>query len=424
MIRLLDKSKITLFNYFFAFCFIVIYAGCATKFARELGDIRTLGNAFALGLTILFVILNRVRFTKEYVAVIGVFLTYALITVVVYGIMSTWWISVNFLLLTYGFVLCKSFGKKLPAVFETVLYHMSIISIFFWAIMVISPSALALIVNTFAFSEPHTEDGNVVANMIIYTLNDWNFGSNDFIVLLRNPGFAWEPGAFASMICLGLFCNMIRTNFRLYKNRALWVFVFTLLTTQSTTGLMIYIVMLFAWLLYKRRFLPVILGLFIAAAVFSLPFVQDKLMAEIELTQEVDFLSPGSKNPGRLMSFLIDWHEFLRHPILGLGCNFEGTWINEQGLEISTISGIGELLSEYGAIITLLFFVMLIRSSRTINKDMGTTKVWVLPIVIIGIMISYSLWRQPIFIAFWLYCMFSVNPSKESHFVNKFVTSI
>ena len=81
MLTLIDKTtKTSWFNYFFMFCIIAIYGGYATLFARELGDIRTLGNAFALFITIVFFIKNRIRFNQAFWISILVFLSYAAVT--------------------------------------------------------------------------------------------------------------------------------------------------------------------------------------------------------------------------------------------------------------------------------------------------------------------------------------------------------
>ena len=411
--RLLDKTKISIFCYLFAFCFIVVYAGNATVFARSLGDIRTVGNAFALVITTLFAIVRKVRFGREFFVVVGVFLVYALTTAIVYRNLNLWWISVHILRLTYAYVLCRGLGQRILSVFETIMFHMSIISLIFWTIMLISPSTLSSIVNTFSFSKPHTEDGNVIANMIIYTLNDWNYGNSDFNLFKRNPGFAWEPGAFAALICLALFCNMIRTGFKQTKNIPLIIFIVTLFSTQSTTGFVIFLIMLITWLLRGRKFGWLLVAVPIVIIVLNLPFIKEKIVFEKEKVASYD-INRVSGAQSRFFSLTLDWQEFLRHPVLGLGCNYKNTWLNQLGYDISTISGIGDILSIYGGIITLIFLIMLARSSLSISHDFGVKDGWVLIIVILGAMISYSIWMSPIYIAFWLYCIWGAK-ANETH---------
>ena len=215
MIRLLDNSRTSLFNYFYIFC-ILMYAGQATVFTRHLGDLFSLGNAFALIITFVFILINRIHLTKNYAYSLLVFLSYAAITSVINRQVNPMWIIEWIIQLTIAFCMCQEFGGKLLAVIETVLYHLCIIALFFWIIHIVAPDVMLSIVDTFEFSSPFDEDGNVYANILFYTVNKGTITgsvSEYAIWLVRNPGFTWEPGAFASIICLGIFCNLVRTNF-------------------------------------------------------------------------------------------------------------------------------------------------------------------------------------------------------------------
>lgn len=393
----------------------MIYAGSATQFARDLGDIRTLGNAFALAIISIFIYKNKIHFTKHYFKAIAIFITYALITAVYYRVLSLWWISVHFLLLTYTFIICKGFGRHFFAVFETLLYYLSLISLPFWLLQLMFPDFLSAIVSLLEFSQTYAEDSNVLANMLIYTLNDPDYGIQDFQLVTRNPGFMWEPGAFASMLCLGIYCNMLRTNLQVRGNRSLWVFVLTLITTQSTTGLIIFLGILFFSMITKNNAKYLLFVIPLLYLISTFPFVQDKLMEEIGKTAELDY-TMASGAQGRFFSLMLDYQEFLAHPFLGLGCNFQNTLLYQEGYEeISTISGIGDLISIYGLIMSALFFYLLIKSSLFIGTIFHCNKSWFLIFILFGIMISYSLWKTPIISAFWMFCYF-YDSGKTSSF--------
>lgn len=418
MIRLLDNSKISIITYFLIFTFIAVYAGHASLFAYELGDIRTLGNAFALGLTVIFILRNKIYFRKDYCIVIGVFLIYALITAVVYRIMNFWWISVHVLLITYAYVISKVAGPKLIVLFETILYHLSIIALLFWMILIVSPDLLDLIVRTFQFSQPQTEDGNVLASMIIYTLQNYDYGSAEFNLsfLRRNPGFMWEPGAYASMICIAIFCNVLRNKgFVLLKNKALWIFLIALFSTQSTTGFSIFVIMLIGWVFTSGRKGWGIVLVPLSFALFKLSFFGEKLLFQQENVKSLDITNAHGQQD-RFFSLLIDWQEFLLHPVIGLGCNWQNTWLAMNGYEISTVSGIGDLLATYGGIIAVLFIVMLYKTSLAINREYNTRNGFILIPIILGVLISYSMWTYPIIIAIWLYGIWGAKslPNNQS----------
>ena len=67
MIRLVDNTTVTRFNYFYMFC-IVIYAGSATAFARSLGNPIAIGNAFALILSLIFCYKNKISLKYSFLS--------------------------------------------------------------------------------------------------------------------------------------------------------------------------------------------------------------------------------------------------------------------------------------------------------------------------------------------------------------------
>ena len=82
---------------------------------------------------------------------------------------------------------------------------------------------------------------------------------------------------------------------------------------------------------------------------------------------------------------------------------------------IATISGIGKLLSRYGAIMSLLFIILLVKSAKTINKLFNTNNGWILLVVIIGSMISYDSWMQPAVMIFWTFGLWNVESKRQCY---------
>ena len=156
--------------------------------------------------------------------------------------------------------------------------------------------------------------------------------------------------------------------------------------------------------------MPVAIPLFLS--LFGLSFVRDKLMSEYEGLQTADYSKASGGSFGRMYSFQLDFEEFLRHPILGLGGYQNGTWYKLQGYDFSTISGIGHLLAYYGAIMTIFFFVMLFKSCKKIKVIFSSNNGYLLLIAIVGMMISYNLWEHPLYIAFWMFGVF--NPTLKN----------
>lgn len=407
MIKLIDNTRISKFNFFYMLC-IMVYLGYATVFARSLGNITTWGNSFALIITAVLIYVNKIRFNKVYFISIGIFLAYALATTINNGLASPMWIGQWSIWLTITYCINYTFKEKLFVVFETQMYYLCIVSLVCWLIHIISPATMENIVSTFQFSIPHGGDeSNVLGNIIFYTINRGDI--NEYTFVIRNAGFAWEPGAYASYICLAIFCNSLRTNLELRKNKPLIIFIITLFSTQSTTGFATFLFMIGVWLIINRKIWLAFILIPVGIYMFQLPFVQDKILNEYNNIEYVNLSQTSSKGTyalGRMYSFILNWEEFLRHPIIGLGGWQGGTWLNRFGYDnIATISGIGEMLAMYGAIMTSLFLYLLIKSSRFIARTMSKNG-YLLIVALIGMMFSYSMWRHPIYICFWMYAIY------------------
>lgn len=420
MISLTDKSKISFFNYFYLFC-IIIYAGSATIFARSMSAPFTVGNTVALLLTTAFIGFNRIQIKDNLAIVIGLFSAYAILTFIQNSQISLMWLSIWWVNFVITYAICTHFGAKLLVVFETIIYHLCIISLVFWGIYLVTPGVLESIFDTIQFSSSYSTDIQS-KNLIVYTLMEDERLLNDFVTLPRNAGFAWEPGAFSCFICLAIFCNIVRTNFSLRKNRSLIILLATLFTTSSTTGYFILICIFIFWMMCNRKFLHMIYIIPIAITLFQQPFVRDKIMSEYDNMGDVNIAiydDEALHSLGRLASFQLDWEEFLRHPILGLGGYSDGTWLMKQGYDnISTISGIGKLLSRYGSVLSFAFILLLIQSAKRINQYFGTHNGWLIIIVTIGSMISYDLWTHPIFMMFWMFGVWNTEPNRLSTIIS------
>ena len=347
MISLLDKIKIPFFDYFYFFC-LIIYAGSATAFARSFGAFGTIGNAFVVLLTLIFIWKRQIRINTRFLYVLSAFTLYAILTFIQNDRLSPLWLGVWWMTFLISYALCSRFGKQIFVVYETIIYHLCIVSLFFWGIYLIAPGVVESIVDIFQFSTSYSPDIKT-KNMIVYTLMDADRQQlNEFVSFPRNCGFAWEPGAFASFICFAIFCNIIRTNLTLKKNHSLFILLAALLTTSSTTGYMILIVTLILWIICNRKSFHMIYIIPIAIILFQQPFVRDKMLEEYGNIEDLNLALYDDDTMhalGRFASFQLDWEEFLQHPVLGIGGYSKGTLLMKQGYDnIATISGIGRLL--------------------------------------------------------------------------------
>ena len=404
MFRLLDNTRISAYAMMYMLL-LVICAGGATVFARNLGNPLTFSNFVVIVCTIYFAYIKGVRVNKSFIVVVLVFTLYALITAVNNSRLSLMWMAQWYIWLSIAYVICKVYLFRLFVVYETAVYFLCVISLVFWFGQLLNPKLIENLVEITSLSSPYATDCNVKVNNFLFTVNRRADVLNEYTFVIRNAGFAWEPGAFASFICLGLFCNLMRTNFRIVNNRSLYVLLISLLSTQSTTGFVIFIFLLGAHMIMNGKYSYVIWILPLIIGLFCLPFVRDKVLNEMQLTSNFDIrnLGDGTYSLGRMASFKLYWMEFLRHPILGLGGYAGGTELQARGYDnVALISGIGQIFAMYGIVVSCLFFTCLYRTSILLEKIFSRNGLLVF-IPILGMMFSYALWVHPVYISFWLF---------------------
>ncbi|MFC0875453.1 hypothetical protein ACE01N_02615 [Saccharicrinis sp. FJH2] len=423
------NSKI---NYFFDHLFIfvlVIYTGSATTFVRSLNS---WGNLIAFGIpilfaTIIFIKKNLSLNTKILYIIIG-FTLYFIASTLKFREIHPRFFSNTIISFLLTFIMLKSFGKTYFFIYENIITFLTVISLFFWILLQIDPMYLASTLKKISFSEPGSD--NVLYNIIIYTVNDLNVMQNYVIhigklSLIRNAGFAWEPGAYAVLIDLAIYINLIRTKFNFKHNFKLLILIFGLFSTLSTTGHSI-LLLLILFSLYNKHtkyliaFSPALI--IITLLLFNLPFMKQKIVSLTEYnTEELVLKSAqfGYKyDPQRFESFLIDWKDFINNPVIGYGGHTDAQWTKKMGANIGSISGIGKIFARYGIVGVFFFFYSLIMSSK-MHSELFNFKGWLFPtLMILMISISYSLIEHPVFMCFWLSIYF-LNTEQNSNIYTK-----
>lgn len=413
MYRLLDNSKVKGYTLLYLFI-VIIFAANASRFVRLYGDIHLLseGSILLLLSTAIFIKKNHVKFTRSFWKILVVFLIYAAITTINNRVINPIWIYKWILGIGIAYSLCQVYEKRLFVAYETILYRLCQISLVLWIILLLFKGPFISLMSQLSLTPFSTEKETL--NILIYSVN--NFDDSSYALLKRNAGFTWEPGAYSCFVILALFCNMLRTNFTLKKNRPLLTFILSILSTQSTTGFFMLIFLFAGWLIAQRKVAVAWVVIPLLGLLFSFPFVQDKFYDHIDSSQEFEFsdLSIRDKNDvNRLIAFQISWEEFKKHPLIGLGGYDDGTYLRQNGYEVVISSGIGNILAMYGLIMTIVFLYTLRNTTKIIKKQFQTQNAYLLYIPIIGMMFSYNLWLLPFYITFWMYGFLFLKSRKD-----------
>ena len=222
------------------------------------------------------------------------------------------------------------------------------------------------------------------------------------------------------MVTLAIFCNLCQNGIKFRNNKNIWWLLVALITTQSTTGYLIALVLYTIFMVKKFNFkyvslfilvmMPIIYGL------MRLDFMAEKIDDRFKINEVNErFLESEayySRHEGldrhialdRFQSIYFEWKNFLNDPILGYSRDFRKSlfaqsFISDYGLT----GGLVSILSQYGIFLGLFIYYLLFHSSFCISRQFKYNKKYALAICLILSSISYPIFGIPIFTTFWFY---------------------
>lgn len=359
---------------------------------------------------------HRVPFNKNFYLLIFCYVVYFLALTIKFKTFYPTFLIHYPIIFFISYVLIKSLKYGLFILFERILYFLAIIGLFAWILQIVMGGDtlygyFARIPGIHEFS--HVTGGGL--NLLFYSVQPTSFSLMYNNLPARNCGFAWEPGGFAVYICLAIFINLFFDKSGKGSKRRLWVLLIALLTTQSTTGFIIFIIIgLFYYLNENLKKILLVLPIIILGIVLilSLPFMAEKIVSLAQDVNEVDAIVASgygretSVTPQRFASFLIAFKDFYLNPILGTG-GFKGeSWTSKIGVNISTISGIGNLLSYFGLVGFLFFMIVSYKTSVLYAKHFGYNGRILFFLIILTISVSYGILFMPLIMCFWIFSLF------------------
>lgn len=399
---------------FFEYVFLIItiiYAGSANVLTRSLKTWdHPLGIGIMFSLLFVLVLKNKLKFKRKYFKVILIFCLFFIAQFFKFSSVNPKFFLIWIFNLTLAYVIVNLYGFRFFILYEKILFKLCIISLVCFSLLLAAPAQFKSLLASLTFFEPAYQNG--YANIFVYTIME---ESNILFAGYRNPGFAWEPGAFASFIILAIYCNLIINNFRIFNIR-FFIFILSLVSAFSSTGFALLILLLLFYQLNLKinfKYITYPFILIISFYIYNLEIFSEKVfnLLDFEITERIRNirLYGNDYSPQRFESFAIDFIDFLRHPFIGYGGNQEARWTFQLGLglNIPTISGIGKVLAKYGLFGATVFFMGLYKTSRFYSKVFNYKGKIAFLSIIFFISISYSLIEGPLFLAFWMYTLLS-----------------
>lgn len=422
-------QKLTAFEYFFV-AIIVIYGGRANVFIENpfielstFAGIQLFWSTMPILISAILAYRWRVTFDKQYYYVLAVIVTYFIaISVKYHQIRPT--ILLNYIILiTLVYITIRALKTNFLRIYELVVYNLAIIGIAMWALQtVMGGDSLLNIFSKIPGIDLFSNVSGEGLNAIIYSVQpfSYNLQNNFDVPVPRNCGFTWEPGAFAVYLCIAIFINLFVTDSN-KKNIRFWILLSALITTQSTTGFTIFLVIVIFYYFNKNlNFLLLVFPMLIVivAYIFTLPFMGTKIVnlgsetSEMEMIVESSIDKEEKVNPQRFVSFMIAFEDFIQNPVLGIIGSPEDSWTVKIDANISPISGVGNLLAQNGFAGFLFFLILSLKSSFYMARHFKYKGKYLFFMITLFISISYSIILTPLISSFWMFSIFADDEKK------------
>lgn len=434
------KRSILFFKYgsfevAYMFVMIIYMAQATPETSRMIGSIS--GNPIPLLLPIVLTYIlwkkHPISFNnKKLHILLTIYTLWAFCSLIKYDIYTTEELSYH-LFMIYAIIIAyihnRVFRYKLLPIYENILVILCKIAIIGWIIAVLIPDSAS-----FFRLFPETRYGN----HLLYLFN-WMDPTKGQIYsgLLRNAGCSWEPGRFAIMVTLAIFCNLCQNGVKFKNNKNIWWLLIALITTQSTTGyfttIIIYIVFVIKKFNLKYALISLLIITPIVYGVMQLNFMSEKIFNKLKDSQDVSRLEQQFKwsksqygkgeyrgSIDRFDAMFFEWINITHDPILGYSRNFDHSYFKTNITSNYVLAnGLLKIIGMYGIPLGLYFFYILFQSSINIAKQSKTKRPLGLFILMCLFAVSYTIFSVPVFTTFWFYGFFVPSKNLINKFINK-----
>jgi hypothetical protein len=422
-------QKIGFIDYLYVLM-LMLYASRANKFFES--PVIT-ENPIGVMIPVIFSAIMAFRwklfFTVRFYMLLFFFAIYFLAVSIKYYTIQPTFLLTYYLLFFITYTAVRTLKFNLFLIYEYLLFTFAVISLFFWSIQIaLGGDTLYNIFGRSSFLQDVSFVSGEGVSILIYSIQTLETNLINNFSIARNAGYAWEPGSYGVYLSIGIFINLFMVKNDPAKKKRLYVLILALLTTLSTTGyalLSLILVFYFINKEFRRIFLllPVLAAGFIF--LFSLPFMKDKIVDLVNETRTYNYIiedsyhRENSTTPQRFTSLIITLIDFKNNPVLGIAAHSEAQWTHKIGSRISPISGIGNLLAQFGLAGFLFFVIALAKSSFLFARYFKYRGKWFLFLLIFGVSISYTLIFIPFVMAFWTFGFFEPELADEQYPINE-----
>lgn len=424
------KEKYTSFNLLYMIIMVIYMAQATQDTSRMVGSLSGNPIPFLIPIILTIILCRKYNISfkdRNLHIVLSLYFMWAVCSLIKYSIYTTEELSYHFFMV-YAIIIAyihnRVYGYKLLPLYEDVMVIFCKIAIIGWLIAILLPFS-----ESFFREFPEIRYGNNI--MYLFTWMDPAKGQV-YSGIIRNAGCSWEPGRFAIMVDLAIFCNLCRNGIKFRNNKNIWWLIIALITTQSTTGYFSVLILYIMFLIKGINLKSILLLLFIITPVtyglMQLDFMSEKITTKLYEAQDVSRLEEGFIRStvqyedgeylgsiDRFDAMVFEWINFINDPILGYSRNMEHSYFRQKfSNNFALANGLVKILGMYGILLGVYFFYCLYISSLTIADQSNIKRKWALFILFVLSAISYQILSIPIFTFFWFYGIFNIKKRKQN----------
>lgn len=321
----------------------------------------------------------------------------------------------------FAFIFIRSLGiKKFFFYIENSVALLSIIGLLLWLPIALFPD-IRSIYEQYCIYKPNSP------RTFLGTYGFFAFagyGTEEEGLLIRNLGFAREPGLYSCFLVLAFLLHLIRNRFVLFKKN-FWPLFLGILTSQSTTGYMSLFVCFLGFFLNaknsiaNKRIKYLLIFVSFITLIYS-PFMMEKMTKIIDTEH---FITESAANyyakiekvyvPQRAEGLFLEALNVWDSPWIGYGDNPDYSYVKRilfPNTDIVLSNGILQIFSMMGIPLALLLFYLTYRSSFEIMNVYGLKGGFLLFLLICMVNVSYNFFFNPFFVTISLYYLYARMP--------------
>lgn len=323
---------------------------------------------------------HQITFGTKFLAIIGVFSSWV-------GI--HYFVDEDFKLLSYlltythilvAYVLVRVFHSEIFFYFWRVVAALTVLDLVGWGLVhFVDLSTMESI----SLLEPASDTSS--ASFLLFNSPGIRYEGMGLLGLLRNCGFAWEPGLYGSILVMATFFNLAEKEYEFKNNLGLYILLLGIFTTFSTTAYTAVLVLFTVRMLIAmrqevtfNRFVGIctLVGSILIAN--NLPFMNEKIQEDTNLENT---LSGNKKNlkqvqkeretrtVKRTEGLALDYLNYKESPTWGYGIDPVNSFVHRKiSPYLITSNDLTSFLAKWGLIYTILLVFLFIWNSRFIRN--------------------------------------------------------